>query len=294
MTKLMPAAADARDVLVINSQVVRGSVGGRVTLFALERLGHQVWFLPTILLPWNPDEGRGHRHVQDDAGFAALADNLIGADLLPRIGAVVSGYLGSPSQAAAVARLVAAVRKANPRALYLCDPISGDDGDLYVPQETAAAVRDTLLPLADVATPNLFELQWMSGRRIESEADTIAAARALGPQRVLVTSAPAMRRNSTCNLLVTPRATIAAEHGLVPNAPHGTGDLMAATFTAGLLAGLDDETALKRSAGTVFEMVARSVKRHARDLLLADEQSSLINPMALVSCRRVLDAPLRA
>ena len=41
-------------------------------------------------------------------------------------------------------------------------------------------------------------------------------------------------------------------------------------------------------------MVARSVKRHARDLLLADEQSSLINPMALVSCRRVLDAPLRA
>ena len=122
----------------------------------------------------------------------------------------------------------------------------------------------------------------------------LAAARALGPQRVLVTSAPAMRRNSTCNLLVTPRATIAAEHGLVPNAPHGTGDLMAAMFTAGLMAGLDDEAVLKRSAATVFEMVARSVKRHARDLLLADEQSSLINPMALISCRRVLDAPLRA
>ncbi|WP_428698754.1 pyridoxal kinase PdxY [Stappia sp.] len=288
------SARPGGEILVITSQVVRGAVGGRPSVFALERLGFPVWFLPTVLLPWQPEQGIGHREVPDDASFAALAANIAGADTLANVGAVISGYLGSPGQADEVARLVAAVRKANPDALYLCDPVIGDQSGLYVPEATAGAIRDRLLPLADVATPNLFELEWMTGGRLESEAQAIAAARALGPARVLVTSSPALRRNSVANLLVTARGAIAAEHGLVPDAPKGTGDLIAALLTANLLAGLDDETALKRAAASVFELVARSVKRGARDLLIAAEQAALVNPMALVSCRRVLDAPLRA
>jgi pyridoxine kinase len=197
---------------------------------------------------------------------------------------VISGYLGSAAQAEAIARLVAAVRKANPDALYLCDPVVGDEGGLYVAAETAAAVRDLLLPLADIATPNLFELRWMTGQTIETEMQAIAAARGLGLPRVLVTSAPALRRNSVSNLLVTMRGALAAEHG----------DLMSSLLTTNLLAGYDDETALKRAAAGVFEMVARSVKQGARDLLISSEQASLVQPMALVSCRRVLDAPMRA
>jgi pyridoxine kinase len=286
--------APRQDVLVVNSQVVRGSVGGRAAVFALERLGHAVWFLPTVLLPWHPGQGRGHREVAPDSGFDALADDLCEADTLSRVGAIVSGYLGSPAQARAIARLVEAARKANPDLVYLCDPVSGDRSGLYVGEETAAAIRDHLLPLADVATPNLFELQWMSGRSIESEAEAVAAARALGPARVLVTSAPALRRNAVCNLLVGPRGTLAAEHGLVPDAPNGTGDLIAALLAANLMSGQDDETALRRAAASVFELVARSVKQGARDLLTAAEQASLVQPMALVSCRRVFEAPLRA
>lgn len=282
------------DILVINSQVVRGAVGGRIAGFALERIGHRVWFLPTVLLPWHPGQGRAHRHVADDDTFSALVDDLTGADTLSGVGAVVSGYLGSPAQAANIARLVAAVRKANPQALYVCDPVSGDRSGLYVSEETAAAMRDVLLPEADIATPNLFELEWMSGRSVATEMDAIAAARALGPARVLVTSAPAMRRNSVSNLLVDAKSAIAAEHGAIADAPNGTGDLMAALFTAGLLAGLTDEAALKRAAGSVFELVARSVKRGSRDLLVSWEQAALLQPMALVSSRRVMDAPIRA
>ncbi|WP_306030860.1 pyridoxal kinase [Stappia sp. MMSF_3263] len=288
------SARPGGEVLVITSQVVRGAVGGRPSVFALERLGFPVWFLPTVLLPWQPEQGIGHREVPSDASFAALAGNIAGADTLANVSAVISGYLGSPGQADEVARLVGTVRKANPDMLYLCDPVIGDQSGLYVPEETATAIRDRLLPLADVATPNLFELEWMTGDRLESEAQAIAAARALGPARVLVTSSPALRRNSVANLLVTARGAIAAEHGLVPDAPKGTGDLIAALLTANLLAGLDDETALKRAAASVFELVARSVKHGARDLLIAAEQAALVNPMALVSCRRVLDAPLRA
>lgn len=288
------SARPGGEVLVITSQVVRGAVGGRPSVFALERLGFPVWFLPTVLLPWQPEQGIGHREVPSDASFAALAGNIAGADTLANVSAVISGYLGSPGQAGEVARLVRAVRKANPDMLYLCDPVIGDQSGLYVPEATATAIRDRLLPLADVATPNLFELEWMTGGRLESETQAIAAARALGPARVLVTSSPALRRNSVANLLVTARGAIAAEHGLVPDAPKGTGDLIAALLAANLLAGLDDETALKRAAASVFELVARSVKHGARDLLIAAEQAALVNPMALVSCRRVLDAPLRA
>ncbi|WP_349358471.1 pyridoxal kinase PdxY [Stappia sp.] len=296
MTPTSPASGPARptDILVVSSQVVRGAVGTRIAGFALERLGFRVWLLPTVLLPWHPGQGPGTRHVPDDATFAALVDDLIGSDGLSRVGAVLSGYLGSAGQAGHVARLVAAVRAANPDALYVCDPVSGDRSGLYVPEATAAALRDTLVPLADVATPNLFELTWMSGTEVTSEAEAIAAARRLGPARVLVTSAPALRRNAVSNLLVTARASIAAEHGAIPNAPHGTGDLMSALFTAHLVSGLDDEAALKRAAASVFDLVARSVKQGAADLMISGEQGTLLQPMALVSSRRVLDAPIRA
>lgn len=282
------------EILVVSSQVVRGAVGGRVAVFALERLGFKVWFLPTVLLPWHPGQGRGARHVASDETFAALVEDLLGADTLANIGAVVSGYLGAPTQAQGLARLVDKIKQLNPDAFYLCDPVCGDHNGLYLPEETARAIRDDLLPRADVATPNLFELKWMSGLAADTEQAAIAAARSLAPRRVLVTSAPALRRNAVSNLLVTAKGAIAAEHGIVPDAPNGTGDLMSALFAAHLLDGLDDEAALKRAAGTTFEMVARSVRQGARDLLIASEQASLVGPMAMVSCRRILDLPIRA
>ena len=44
-------------VIVISSHVVRGSVGNRAAVFALETLGYPVWALPTIVLPWHPGHG---------------------------------------------------------------------------------------------------------------------------------------------------------------------------------------------------------------------------------------------
>ncbi len=282
------------DILVITSQVVRGSIGGRGAVFALERLGYTVWFVPTILLPWQPELGKGTRIVASDEGFSQILNDLAASDGLKNVGAVISGYLGAPTQAAAIAELVAATRKANPNVLYVCDPVIGDMGGLYVPEETAAAIRDTLIPLADISTPNAFELSWLTGLQADAETQTIASARALGPDRVLVTSAPALRRNSVSNLLVTPSDVIAAEHGLVPNAPHGTGDLISALFIARLLEGHGEEGSLKRAAASTFELVARSVKQGAEQLLVVSEQASILGPMALVSSRRVLDKPRRA
>lgn len=289
-----PQNALRQPILVVTSQVVCGAIGGRGAVFALERLGFPVWFLPTVLLPWHPGQGKGTRMVPPAADFAGLVDDLAGSGMLSSVSAVITGYLGAAEQAAQVAKLVDALKKANPEAWYVCDPVIGDDTGLYVPQSTAEAMREHLVSRADIATPNCFELAWLTGMEIETEMQAIAAARALGPERVLVTSSPAMRRNSVSNLLVGPGGAMAAEHGLVPDAPHGTGDLIAALFTARLLEGHGEEGALRRAAASTFELVARSVKQGSSELLLSSEQGSILGPMALVSSRRILDRPRTA
>jgi pyridoxine kinase len=297
---MQPGAPEPKKkpVLVITSQVVRGGISGRGLTFALERIGHDVWFLPTILLPWHPGQGKGTRIVPPVADFAAMAGDLAASPKLSEVGAVITGYLGDAEQAAAIAALVKAVKTQNPDAPYLCDPVMGDQqgetGALYVPKATAQAIRDKLVPLADIVTPNAFELGWLTGRDVTSEMQALAAARILGNERVLVTSSPALRRNAIANLLAGPRGAVAAEHASIENPPHGTGDLIAGLFLTNLLAGHHDEEALKRASASVFELVARSVRKGADELLFAEEQNSVVKAMALVTSRRVLEARARA
>lgn len=294
-----PLPAKRATILVITSQVVRGAISGRGLVFALERLGHTVWFLPTILLPWHPGHGKATRIVPPVADFEALVEDLIGSDKLGEIDGVISGYLGTVEQAAAIAKLVRAIKEKSPKALYLCDPVMGDHfsedhGGLYIPEATATAVRDQLVPLADIVTPNRFELGWLTDKPVTTETEALMAARGLGPDRVLVTSSPAMRRNSIANLLVDAEMAHVAEHAAMPSPPNGTGDLISGLLMSHLLSGRKDEEALMRSTAATFEVVAQSVKQGADELLLADYQSSLVQPMAMVSGRRVMEVRRRA
>ncbi|HEY0121227.1 MAG TPA: pyridoxal kinase, partial [Rhizobium sp.] len=113
-------------VIVISSHVVRGSVGNRAAVFALETLGHPVWALPTIVLPWHPGHGRSTRLTFAEADFDHAIDDLIAAPWLPEVKAVLSGYFGNAAQARSAARLVAALRENNPDLFYACDPVIGD------------------------------------------------------------------------------------------------------------------------------------------------------------------------
>jgi pyridoxal/pyridoxine/pyridoxamine kinase len=48
----------------------------------------------------------------------------------------------------------------------VCDPVLGDCGQAYVPEELIPIYRDSLIPLADILTPNQTELQWAQSRII--------------------------------------------------------------------------------------------------------------------------------
>lgn len=275
-------------VIVISSHVVRGSVGNRAAVFALEVLGHPVWALPTIVLPWHPGHGPATQLRFPDDDFESAIDDLIRAPWLGEVSAILTGYFGSPRQPAAVARLVQAAKERNPQLTYVCDPVMGDLGGLYIPVETATAIRDHLIPIADIATPNRYELQWMVGGELLSNQQIIDAALSLGPKRMLVTSAVPMMAGGTGNLLLSGRSALLAEHRLIDNPPNGLGDLLAAVFLARLLDGVDEETALRSATASVFEILARTAKRGGDELALESDSSSLSTPMAMVQMRRLM------
>jgi pyridoxine kinase len=175
-------------VLAISSHVVRGHVGLDATVPALQHLGHEVWALPTVLLASRPGLGRLVKHdvpAEDLAGMlAALEADGCG----PSLDAVLAGYFPSPQSVVAAAQAIAGIKAAKPGIPVLVDPVVGDAGRLYVAQATAEAIRDALLPLATIVTPNLFELSWLTGTTPNHPAEVVPVARGLGPPTVVVTS----------------------------------------------------------------------------------------------------------
>ncbi|MEC9244700.1 pyridoxal kinase PdxY [Nitratireductor rhodophyticola] len=281
---------ETRTVIVISSHVARGSVGNRAAVFTLEALGFPVWAVPTVILPWHPGHGPATRIVPEPDQFARFMNDLENAPWLSEVSAVLTGYLGNPEQAEAIAGLVETLKASNPAARYVCDPVLGDRGGLYVPEATAAAIRDRLLPLADIATPNRYELAWLTGVEIDGTETAIRAARKAPPADVMVTSAPASSADRLANLLVSETEILRAAHDSIPKAPNGTGDLTAALYLARLLAGETREEALAKTTGSVVTILNRATERGSDELMLETDRQILTRPQMVVDVERVAES----
>ena len=286
----MPEPSAPSAVLVVSSQVARGAIGARAAVFALERLGLTTWLVPTVWMPWHPGHGRSTRIAADGEAFATALAEIGESERAGEIGTIVTGYFADPLQIEAVARLVERLRLVTPGLRLVVDPVIGDGHALYVAQAVAEGLRDRLLPLADIATPNAFEAGWLAGLPVGSTTEAIAAARALAPPTVIVTSAPAMMTRSVATLLVSADAASQIEHPKIEEAAHGTGDLLTALVAGRLALGQPLEAAVTRAVTSVFEMVARSARAGVDELALAGEQDVLLHPMAQVSVRRIGEA----
>ncbi len=110
----------------------------------LQRVGVDVWAVPSVLLSNHP----GHGSFRGEATAAQrIADLIAGFDArgwLSRCDAVLSGYLGAADQARVVADAVRRVKALNPRAIYLCDPVFGDDDGAYARAGVAEAMAREL------------------------------------------------------------------------------------------------------------------------------------------------------
>jgi pyridoxine kinase len=68
------------------------------------------------------------------------------------------GYVRSASCLERLSEMLDVLRQANPNLIYVCDPVMGDDGKLYVPQENVAVFR-RIIPRADYLFPNQTEAE---------------------------------------------------------------------------------------------------------------------------------------
>lgn len=132
---------------------------------------------------------------------------------------------------------------------YVCDPVMvATSGDRLLDSTAESVVRDRLVPLAAVVTPNLAEAEVLTGLDVRSEADMEAAGQrllGLGARAALVKGGHLDAEVMT-DLLVTPEGTRRFVHArLRTSSTHGTGCTLSAAITAGLAQGrmLDDAVA---------------------------------------------------
>ncbi len=256
-------------VLSISSQVVYGHVGNSTAAFVLQRMGHEVLSLPSILLSNRP----GYKAIAGEPIDPGKLDAMLGAawsnGWLAGVDAILTGYIPSAEHAALCEMWIKAL---DPNALYLCDPIIGDDpAGMYIGEEAARAIREKLVPLADIVTPNRFEAAWLSGRIVSDTAATIDAARSLWRPAVVVTSAPSGAPDMVANILVEPAGAAAAVAPRETVLANGTGDFFAAIFLGHRLKGLSNKAALQAAAAATSQVLEAS--RGRGELALIETQA---------------------
>lgn len=256
-------------VIAISSLVARGSVGLRVTVPALQALGHDAIALPTVVLSSHLGYARVAGTAIAPETLAAMIDALDANGWLERVDAIMTGYLPTADHVDVAAALVARVRTRRPDVPLFCDPVLGDTPDgLYVPAAVAEAVRHRLVALATHLKPNAFELSFLTGRAVGNIAEAVAAAGTLGVPHVLASSVPA-QSGALANVLVSEGRASSCTVAFQPAAPDGTGDLLTALL-AGRLVGkrrTSPEEAAARAAGGVASAIEASAGRD--ELLLS-------------------------
>src|SRR6478672_13653289 len=167
-------------VLSVQSRVAYGHVGNAASVFPLQRLGIEAWALDTVAFSTHTGHGRWRGAAVAAAQIAELFEGIAALGVLPQIDAVLSGYLGDAATGPVLLDIVERVRHANPKALFCCDPVIGDtDTGSYVTDGIAEFFRDEALKVADIATPNRFELEYLTGAAIATIGEAAAAAEML-------------------------------------------------------------------------------------------------------------------
>jgi len=283
-------------VLSIQSHVVFGYAGNTAAVFPLQRLGREVWAINTV-------------EFSNHTGYGAWRGKILGAELagdlvtglqergvLNRCEAVLSGYLGDADVGRAIIDAVKKVKNESPKALYCCDPVMGDVGrGFYVKPDIPDMFKKELIPLADIACPNQFELEALTGVKIESLKDAVEAVNILhkmGPSTVLVTSYKEKdgelsmiasektdaSDKTNCFRITTPELPLG-------NGVAGTGDMTTAVFLSRYLETKNLVKTLELCTASVFGVLDFSYKaapnkenKTPLELKIIDAQQELVSP----------------
>ena len=272
------------NVISIQSHVAYGHVGNSAAVFALQRLGIEVWPIHTVQFSNHTGYGDWQGEVFSAAHIARLIDGLEARGALARCDALLSGYIGDAELGAVILDAAARIRAANPKALYACDPVMGDHGKgLFVRDGVPQFMTERALPRADILTPNLFELEILTGRQprtLEDVRDAAAGLLTRGPKTVLVTSLTSggNAAGEMEMLAVTGEGAWRVATPRLPISPNGAGDAIAALFLGYRLQSGSVPQALGAAAGSIFEILQTTLDAGEEELQLVAAQDRLVEP----------------
>ncbi len=276
-----------KSVLSIQSHVVYGHAGNSAAVFPMRRVGVDVWPLNAVQFSNHTQYPEGWKGmVMPPSHLSEVVDGIAAIGKLSRCNAVLSGYIGSAQQGAAVLHTVKMVKQANPGAWYFCDPVMGHPvKGCKVAPGVAEVHRDQSVYVADMISPNVLELGKLIGRELEDVADCLNAAREVckkGPKLVLVKhlSYAANDPDSFEMILATPTEAWHIARPLVEfeRQPVGVGDLTSGLLLASLLKGMSNREALEFTCASVYEVILATKEAKEFELQIVAAQDRMAKP----------------
>ena len=280
-------------ILSIQSSVAYGHVGNSAAVFPLQRIGVEVWPVHTVHFSNHTGYGAWRGMVFSAETVAEVIQGIDERGVLHECDGVLSGYMGDASLGEVILDAFNRVKKANPSAVYCCDPVMGDvERGFFVRPGIPEFMRDRAVPAATIITPNQFELEYLADRAVtdlESALASVDQVMVCGPSVVLVTS---LRRRDARGdqiemLAVDSGGAFTIETPLLPVNVNGAGDMTAALFFAHWRKSGSIQIALELTTGAVFGVLEATVAAGAREIQLIKGQESIANPSRRFQAARV-------
>ncbi|MBS0556131.1 MAG: bifunctional hydroxymethylpyrimidine kinase/phosphomethylpyrimidine kinase [Proteobacteria bacterium] len=182
------------------------------------------------------------------------------------IGAIKIGMLG----AAPIVRAVVQALRAAPDCPIVLDPVlASSSGAALLSTAGVRVLRDELVPLATLLTPNLPEAQILLGRKIRDPAQAAQHLRALGANAVLLKGGHA-RGREVCDVLADARGVMEFRHPRLPIHARGTGCALASAIAAGLARGRTMRTAITNAEAFLQRALAQNHRANAGTMRYLD------------------------
>src|SRR4051794_2629739 len=276
------------NILSIQSWVSYGHVGNASAVFPLQRLGAEVWAINTVQFSNHTGYGAWRGAVYTGESVREVVDGIAERGALSRCDAVLSGYVGGADIGDAILHAVSSVRRANPQAVFCCDPVIGDVGrGVFVRPGIEGFLRDRALAAADIVTPNRFELERLTGLEcttLEAVKRAVLTLRSLmrdqGPASVLVTSVDTVETPEDCVDMVTFES--GTFHRLrTPKLPlnvNGAGDAIAALFLFHQLRTGSAVAALETAGSSIYGLLRHTAEAGSREILTVAAQDEFVAP----------------
>ncbi|SCU92099.1 LADA_0F14312g1_1 [Lachancea dasiensis] len=289
-----------RKVLSIQSHVVHGYVGNKAATFPLQYRGWDVDALNTVQFSNHPGYGQFHGFRSKAEDLKSIVKNGLVEGLGLQYDALLTGYLPDPEALRQMGSLLSEMCESNPNIKWILDPVLGDNGKLYVSQESIPAYKEILKRGAVfLATPNQFEIETLTGVQI-SDLNTLKTAvcrfHELYPkiEYVVVTSVDPEPSISDFMLCVcSDRSSKSAQYFKIPKIDvqfSGSGDLFSALLLDTFLSQSAETRDLARAVNEVVSLVdtilLKTLQIHT--VQNAQDKSKRINDLKIIECRDLL------